>query len=163
MVFLYMLCYVVLAAGRLCLGAVSFISCFKTKLMYVFRTHISVILCLWAVGRLEEKATKEASILCRILQVDEIYVKSSFMNDFIKGVQMLHTLNMMRYMYVWKQSFCEWLCKCMWRVLLWMIVSRTTKLMSINLQITFVLVLIIFITIISNKWSNWQLVVKCKI
>jgi hypothetical protein len=33
-----------------------------------------------------------------ILQVDEIYMKSSFVNDFVKGVQILHNVNVM---YVW--------------------------------------------------------------
>jgi hypothetical protein len=42
------------------------------------------------------KANHEASILCRIFQVDEIYVKSSFVSDFVKYVQILHKINMMR-------------------------------------------------------------------
>jgi hypothetical protein len=47
-----------------------------------------IIFALWLVGLLLSqwlRATEEASILCMILQVDEIYVKSSFVNDFIKG------------------------------------------------------------------------------
>jgi hypothetical protein len=46
------------------------------------------------------KANEEAFIFCRRLRVDEIYGKSSFLNDFVKDVQILHILNVMRYMHV---------------------------------------------------------------
>jgi hypothetical protein len=42
------------------------------------------------------KENWEASILCKIFQIDEIYVKSSFVSDFVKHVQILHKINMMR-------------------------------------------------------------------
>jgi hypothetical protein len=45
------------------------------------------------------KANQEAFILCRIFLVDEIYVRI-FLNDFVKRVQILHKINVMRYMYV---------------------------------------------------------------
>jgi hypothetical protein len=42
------------------------------------------------------KANREVSILCKIFQIDEIYVKSYFVSDFVKHVQILHKINMMR-------------------------------------------------------------------
>jgi hypothetical protein len=42
------------------------------------------------------KANLEASMLCKIFQIDEIYVKSSFVSDFVKHVQILYKINMMR-------------------------------------------------------------------
>jgi hypothetical protein len=42
--------------------------------------------------------------LCRILQIDEIYVKSCFVNNFLKGVQILHKINVMRYMYIYENN-----------------------------------------------------------
>jgi hypothetical protein len=43
------------------------------------------------------QANQEASILCKIFQIDEIYVKStSFVSDFVKHVQILYKINMMR-------------------------------------------------------------------
>jgi hypothetical protein len=38
------------------------------------------------------KANREASILCKIFQIDEIYVKSYFVSDFVKHVQILHKI-----------------------------------------------------------------------
>jgi hypothetical protein len=44
-----------------------------------------------------------------------------------------------------------------------MMVSSITKSMSINLLISFVLVVTIFIIIVLNKWGNWWFIAKFKI
>jgi hypothetical protein len=42
------------------------------------------------------KANQEASFLCKIFQIDKIYAKSSFVSDFVKHVQILHKISMLR-------------------------------------------------------------------
>jgi hypothetical protein len=42
--------------------------------------------------------------LCKILKVDEIYVKGSFVNDFVKDVQILCKINVMIYIYIYESN-----------------------------------------------------------